>query len=276
MNLEKLFLKVDYFWRLNLEKLKVKIKLMNRPQFVEGEIYHIYNRGVDKRKIFLGDLDYLRFIHDLFEFNDDNSSIPSSVRFSSYSSGVKDKETFFEVEPRKMFLYRREIPRKLLVNILAFSLMPNHFHLLLKEREKNGIVRFMQKLGTGYTMYFNKKQERVGSLFQGRFKAKLVDREKYLEYLLYYIHFNCLELIDARWSEKTIQDYQAAVGQLNTYRWSSHLDYAGKRNFPPVTQREFLMKIIGGEEEYKNTIKQWLKSVVYKMDTKEFKDLTMD
>ncbi len=232
---------------------------MIKPQFVIGEIYHIYNRGVEKRNVFLKDSDFLRFIYDLSEFNDEGSAIPLKLRQKRY-----------EVEPRTSFA------KKPLVDILAFSLMPNHFHLLLREKKEKGIIRFMQKLGTGYTMYFNKKQERVGSLFQGRFKAKLINREEYLEYILYYIHFNCLKLIDPKWSEKMIQDYQKAINQLETYRWSSHLDYIGTKNFPSVTQREFLLKIIGGEEEYKNTIKEWLRSISQKVKIEEFRDLTIE
>ena len=235
---------------------------MIKPQFVIGEIYHIYNRGVEKRNVFLKDSDFLRFIYDLSEFNDEGSAIPLKLRQNRY-----------EVEPRT---YSRLIIKKPLVDILAFSLMPNHFHLLLREKKEKGIIRFMQKLGTGYTMYFNKKQERVGSLFQGRFKAKLINREEYLEYILYYIHFNCLKLIDPKWSEKMIQDYQKAINQLETYRWSSHLDYIGKRNFPSIIQRDFLLKIIGGEEKYKNTIEEWLKSISQKIEIEEFRNLIIE
>lgn len=127
---------------------------MQKPSFVENQIYHIYNRGVEKRDVFLEDKDYLRFIHDLFEFNDENSALNVVYYFNRQSKEVE-----------LQYLEKERKPRKLMVEILIFTLMPNHFHLVVKQKRENGIVKFMQKLGTGYTNYFNKKYERVGSLF---------------------------------------------------------------------------------------------------------------
>ena len=84
--------------------------------------------------------------------------------------------------------------RKQLDEILVFTLMPNHFHLLLRQKKTNGITKFMQKVCTGYAMYFNRKNERVGGLYQGRFKAVRVDRQEHFQYLSHYIHTNPLEL----------------------------------------------------------------------------------
>src|SRR3989344_6026710 len=123
---------------------------MKKPQFTTDAFYHIYNRGVEKRKIFLDKDDHFRFIHDLFEFNDEAYALNIYYKLPSLTS--------YEVQPRKMS------KRKLLVEIIAFCLMPNHFHLLLRQNADSGIVRFMQKLGTGYTMYFNQKYQRVGGL----------------------------------------------------------------------------------------------------------------
>lgn len=152
---------------------------MKKPQFIENEIYHIYNRGVEKRNIFTEDKDYFRFVHDLFEFNDENPASNMTYYFNPKS---------MEVQPP--YLKKEKNPRKLLVEILVFCLMPNHFHLLLRQKQKNGIVKFMQKLGTGYTMYFNKKNERVGGLFQERFKAVVVKDEEHFIHLPFYIHTN--------------------------------------------------------------------------------------
>ncbi|MBU3918397.1 transposase [Patescibacteria group bacterium] len=244
---------------------------MIRPQFVKNEIYHIYNRGVEKRDVFLEKSGYLRFIHDLFEFNDEKPASPSNIRFSSRFPS-KINEQCLEVQPLNI----ERKPRDFLVEILAFSLMPNHFHLLLKERKEGGITRFMQKIGTGYTMSFNKKYERVGSLFQGRFKAILVDREEYLQYLLYYIHFNCLDLIAPGWRKGEITDCHKLLEFLNKYRWSSHLDYSGQKNFSSITQREFLLKTIGGEDSYLKTVESWLKDMPEKVDIKEFGKITLE
>ncbi|XOB41493.1 MAG: transposase [Candidatus Nealsonbacteria bacterium] len=152
-------------------------------------------------------------------------------------------------------------PRKLIVEILAFCLMPNHFHLLLRQREEGGLTKFMRKIGVGYANYFNQKYKRSGTLFQGRYKLVLVNSELHFVHLPYYIHFNPLDLTMPEWRKGEIQNYQKAVEILNSFRWSSHLDYIGKKNFPSVTQREFLLKIFGGAENYKDNVKNWLKEM---------------
>lgn len=221
---------------------------MKKPQFVENQTYHIYNRGVEKREIFTDDKDRFRFIHDLFEFNDENAVSNVSYYFNTNTKSM-------EVEPQ--YLNRERKPRKLLIEILVFTLMLNHFHLILRQKRKDGIVKFMQKLGTGYTMYFNKKYERVGSLFQGRFKAVLVNQESHFIHLPFYIHTNPLDLKIYRGS--TSIDWQRQMRFLENYRWSSFLDYIGKKNFPSVTCRRFFLEFFGGEKEYKKETERWLK-----------------
>ena len=156
---------------------------MQKPKFVEDEIYHVYNRGVEKRDVFMEDKDYFRFIHDLFEFNDVESASNLTFYFNSKT---------MHNEPQQ--LKNKRNPRKLLVEILAFCLMPNHFHILLKQKKENGIVRFMQKMGVGYTNYFNEKNKRVGPLFQGKFKAVLTKTDAHMLHLPFYIHANPLSL----------------------------------------------------------------------------------
>lgn len=209
---------------------------MKKPQFVDGHIYHVYNRGVEKRKVFLDTKDHLRFVHDLFELNDEQSVGNVLYYFNSKS---------MEAEPH--YIQKERVPRKLLVEILAFTLMPNHYHLLLRQKRKGGIIRFMQKLGTGYTMYFNQKYERVGPLFQGRFKGALVHRDAHLLYLPHYIHMNPLEL---KYGGSTSIDTKEALNFLKKYRWGSFSDYVGKKNFPSVTSRNFLLEYFGGEDGY--------------------------
>ncbi len=124
------------------------------------------------------------------------------------------------------------------MEILVFTLMPNHYHLMLRQISEDGIVKFMQKLGTGYTMYFNKKYDRVGSLSQGRFKAVHLTREEHLIHLPHYIHTNPYR-------------GSTSIYDLENYRWSSFPDYIGKKNFPAVTERCFLLDILGGEEKFR-------------------------
>ena len=225
---------------------------MRKVRFIQNNIYHIYNRGVEKRNIFMDNSDYFRFIHDLYEFNDKNPA------FNIY---YKTPLQSYEAKPRK-----------LLVEILAFVLMPNHFHLLLKEISENGISNFMHKLGGGYTMSFNQKYERSGSLFQGSFKAVLINQDSHFIHLPYYIHLNPLDLIMPEWRTRAINDYKKAMEFLENYRWSSHLDYIGKQNFPSVTHREFLLDFFGGQEEYRKVIFQWLKDI----DLEEIKPIMLE
>jgi len=208
---------------------------MKKPMFAEEQIYHIYNRGVEKRNVFLDDEDYLRFIHNLFEFND--------------ATPVLNAGYYFDPKTINSEVQKERKQRKLLVEILVFTLMPNHFHLLLRQQRANGIVRFMQKLGTGYTMYFNKKYDRVGGLFQGRFKAVLVDKEAHFIHLPCYIHTNPLNL-----------NYRGStsIKFLESYKWSSFLDYIGKKNFPSVTNRTFILNVFGGEEGCRKYIEDWV------------------
>lgn len=220
-----------------------------------SDIYHILNRGVDKRKIFLDKQDYFRFIHDLFEFNDKNIVNTASFRFQ-----MRNKDG--DVERRNInFIERKRRPRKLLVDIHAFCLMPNHYHLLLSPKIENGISKFMHKLGTGYVKYFNIKHERKGTLFESRYKSILVSKEPHFYHLPYYIHFNPLDLKFKEWREGKLRNFKQAIEFLNNYRWSSHLDYLGKKNFPSVTNRKFLTEVFGGEKKYEKSIKQWLKEL---------------
>jgi len=249
----------SYLIRYNLNKN------MERPKFTNNEIYHICNRGVDNRNIFLDDDDYFRFVHNLFEFNDIEPAL--NLYYKSYEIRSHKIEN-----PNPMILKREKIVRKLLVKILAFCLMPNHFHLLLEQKQENGISEFLRKLGIGYAMYFNQKYKRVGTLFQGRFKAVLVKQDAHFIHLPYYIHSNSLDLKFPEWRNKEIKYYKGTIKFLENYRWSSFLDYIGKKNFPSVTQREFLLDFFGGPEQYKKDTIKWLKE----MDLEEIKDLILE
>ncbi len=215
-------------------------------------LYHVLNRGVDKRKIFLDDKDYLRGIHNLFEFND-VTPVNSNLNY------------FFKKKPMDVGRpYIKREARKLLVKIYAFCLMPNHYHLLLSEVVENGIPLFMKKFNGGYAKYFNEKYERKGALFEGRYKRIIINNEAHFIHLPYYIHLNPLDLITPEWRERKLNNFTKAMRFLNSYRWSSHLDYTGKRNFPSVTQRDFLLDFFDSHEQYKHRIAKWLKELSIK------------
>jgi putative transposase len=181
---------------------------MTRPiQFSIDEYYHVYNRGNDKRTIFLDSGDYIRFLSLLY--------ISNNARTIHRSDYLNASITDILSLPRG----------DTLVDIGAYCLMSNHIHLLLREKKENGISIFMQKLLTGYTMYFNKKHKKSGSLFQGVFKAVHVNTDEYLKYLFSYIHLNPVRLIDPEWKEKGIADLQKTKEYLQKYPYSSYRDF---------------------------------------------------
>jgi len=214
---------------------------MRKHNLVSDNIYHIYNRGVEKRQLFMDEQDYSRFIKCLCLFNDSKPILNAEYKFKHLDDIAAN--------------------RNMLVDILAFCLMPNHFHLLLRQREKNGITKFIRKLCVGYANYFNLKHERVGGLFQGRFKSVLIQRDSQFSYIPYYIHLNPLDLIMPDWRENSISKPMEAVDFLNSFKWSSHLDYLDKPNFPLVSQRELLNEYFGGSADYKKDFNAFIKDL---------------
>lgn len=198
------------------------------------EFFHVLNRGVDKRNIALDDRDRRRFVHDLFVFNDTTSS-------ANFLHPARRDET-----PRR--------PRKLLVHIHAFCLMPNHYHLLISEAVRNGMPLFMKKLNMGYAKYFNEKYKRTGALWQGKYKKIHIKRNAHFVYIPYYIHLNPLDMSMPEWREGKVKSAQDALAYLHNYRWSSHRDYLGVKNFPSITQRDILEKMLDSKEKYEKEI----------------------
>ena len=206
--------------------------------FSEGEFYHVYNRGVEKRPIFSDRNDRERFLRLLFIAN---STEPFDFR---------------EIADKKY----SEIDRgELLVAIGAYCLMPNHFHLLIREIVPAGISLFMGKLATGYSMYFNKRHGRVGPLFQGRFKAQHVEKDTHLKYLFAYIHLNPVKIIDPHWKESGIRDKARAKQYLNEYRYSSYPDYNGaeREEKDILTTKEFPAYFVK-KHDFADFIHDWM------------------
>ena len=170
---------------------------MRKFTFTNNEYYHIYNRGVDKRTVFEDTEDLERFLLSLTDFNS-----PEAIG-SIYGNSFK----------------KELVSEGLLVNIIAYCLNPNHFHLILEQTSDKGVEKFMQRLGTGYTMYFNNKYKRNGTLFQGRFKAKHINNNEYLIPLSVYVNLNnrihqlggstskLVDLVKNSWEEYTNSDF---------------------------------------------------------------------
>src|SRR3989338_6799044 len=169
---------------------------MRKEQFEEGEYYHIYNRGVDKRSTFNNDSDRVRFVHGLYILN---NFLEIPHRFNVYK--LSPEASLSPIKPY--------------VKIVAGCLMPNHFHLMMSPLQKDGISKFLQKFGTSYTKYFNTKHERSGRLFESTFKAKHIDRHEYASYLTQYIHLNPLKMFQAKLGT------EEALLKMQEYQWSS-------------------------------------------------------
>lgn len=217
---------------------------MNRKfDFSIGEYYHLYNRGTDKRVIFMDRNDHNRFVVLLHLCN--------GIEGVDISNRIREGRTFTD-------LINIDVSERL-VDIIAYCLMPNHFHLLIREKQEGGISLFMQKLSTAYSMYFNKKHERSGSLFEGKFKAKHADTDEYLKYLLAYIHLNPVKLIDSKWKENGIQDRIAAKEFLEKYNYSSYLEWVGdKRTESKILNRESAPEYFSDNNDFGDFINGWL------------------
>ena len=152
--------------------------------YVENSYYHIYNRGVEKRIIFIDEQDYGVFLGYLKEY----LSPPEDPKLLREEFTFKGES--FKGIPRQPNNYSKDI------DLLVYCLVPNHFHLLVKQNSSRSIENFMRSLLTRYSGYFNKRHDRIGSLFQGPYKAVLIDNDNYLLHFSKYIHLNPQEFTD--------------------------------------------------------------------------------
>lgn len=184
--------------------------MQRKDPFITGEYYHIYNRGIDKRIIYKSQGDYERFMMLLYLANSNDS-----FRLDEIIN--RQHKKFNEV----MVLDKGEP----LVSIGSWCLMTNHFHILVRQEVDGGITKFMKKLGVGYSMFFNIKYQRTGSLFGGLFKSKLIDGDDvYLKHLFAYVNLNPLDIKFPDWESKIKSSSAGMQNFLEEYRYSSYLD----------------------------------------------------
>lgn len=207
---------------------------MQHREFADGECYHVYNRGVEKRPVFMSEADYKRFL------------------FSLFTCGVRKLPPHDRRAHKDLALAAHLLSKGAgrLVEILCLCLMPNHFHLLLRQLTANGIPLYLQKLTTAYTMYFNKRYAHSGVLFQGTYRSRHVDRDAYLLPVSRYIHLNPLDLTVPGWRERGIMDPAAAHQALLQYPWSSYGEYAGHPRYQQFVATDLLTSIFGSPDRY--------------------------
>ena len=216
---------------------------MRKEPFGLGDYVHVYNRGNRKQPIVNDIADKDHFLQMLFYFNTE----------------ITPSNPFFELRMRSKlrsdlnrFIWPDNwVPRKPIVKILSFILAKNHFHLLTEEVIENGIAKFMQRLGTGMTMYYNTKYQETGRLFQGAYKAKVVDKDLYLKYLNVYIQVkNGLELYPGGF-KMAMKEFDKAYKWITEFPYGSLSHYYGKVAMPIIDKNLFL-EIFTSPENYKN------------------------
>lgn len=227
-----------------------------KEQFVNGEIYHIVVRAIDDNTIFKDIDDHYRGIFSIYEFNNAKPVVIKECR----KVRARIKREFQKIA--KEDSAKDQISgdtRDKLVEILAFCIIPNHLHLLVRQLKDGGITKFMTKFGIGYGGYFNRKYCRKGYVFQNRFVAVHIKNENQLKTVFVYIHTNPISLIEPKWKEIGIRNPEKAIEFVENYKWSSYSDYIGKKNFPSVTDREFLLKIMEDEQGSREFVNSWIR-----------------
>lgn len=200
-----------------------------------GEYYHVFNRGVEKRKIFVTEGDYGRFLLCLKEFN----------QLDPVYSLYRMNQLPVEVKPLR---------KKKLVDIIAYCLNPNHFHLLLKQVTPNGISEFMRRIGTGYTGFFNFKNKRSGVLFQGSYKSVRIRSTAHLLYLSAYVNDNHF-----------IHSYSKRDEKI--WKYSSMPEYLGKPSFALCSKKLLMEHFNADAEDYFKYVKE---NSLFMRDKKEY------
>lgn len=225
--------------------------------FENHQLYHIISRGTEGRKIFLEEVDYYRFIYLFYVCNFGSPALNLWKK-----DIIKVGEAILRGEKIPPKFIQKEHPQ--LVDSPSLTLIPNHYHAILKQLREKGISLFAQKVNGAYGKYFNLKNQRDGRLFQGAFKAILIDNENYLLRVSRYVHLNVLDLIQPDWREKGVKNHQRAIKFLSTYPWSTTPDYLGVRNSNIVTTKglyNIFFEHFGkkGIESYKRFLLNWPK-----------------
>lgn len=194
-----------------------------------GEIYHLFNRGVERRVVFTNKREYQRALDVIgyYRFAD----LP--MRFSRLME--------LTVEEKAKVVDLLKSKGQVEVKVLAFCLMPNHFHLLVKQEKDDGISRFISNISNSYSKYFNTKHKRLGPLFQGAFKAVRVETDEQLIHLSRYIHLN------------PVSSSMVKEESLGSYPWSSLPEYLERIN-EGITDSSIVLNNFGSIKSYRKFV----------------------
>jgi len=197
-------------------------------EFDADAVYHVYNRGVNKADIFIDKQDYAVFL----------SFLKYALLSDESKKEIEAVEPGFLSEAQRFNLRREGLADRL--DLLSYCLMPNHFHLLIYQNDPEAITKLMRSIATGYVIYFNKRYQRIGSLFQGVYKAKRVSSDSYWEHISRYIHLNPLD-----------------IGcDFRTYDYSSYPVYVDKKNQEWVKTDRILDDI--SPDKYRKFVEDWI------------------
>ena len=216
-----------------MSKSKNKNKMRKVP-FRKREFYHIFNRGVDKRNIFSDQNDFQRFFQSMLEFNVDYSI--GSIYWNSFKTSK---------------LRHQMSKSSSLVNVVCYCVNPNHYHFILEPSVDEGIEKFMQKLGNGYTKYFNHKHKRSGVLFQGVFKSVHIDSNEYLLHLSVYINLNNLV-------HKISLRHEMSKSSWEEYTRDSEVKFC--------KNKEMILGQFRNKKEYKQFAEKFVKGIIEKKE----------
>lgn len=201
-------------------------------QYLDNGYYHIYNRGVEKRKIFMDQQDYSVFLSYLKAYLLPKNEKELQEQLASKNTSSKEKDKIIKL--LRLNNFSEEI------TLLAYCLMPNHFHFFIKQKSLQSIDKFMNSLGTRYSMYFNRKYNRVGSLYQDVYKAVLISHDEHFLHLSRYIHKQALALQGDALQEQPCS-YPDFIGKRNS-EWvkpDEILSYFSKNN-PSLSYESFV------------------------------------
>ena len=214
---------------------------MKRIPLQQDQFYHFYNRGVDKRIVFSDPTDYKRFQAYLYLLNTQEKIRPSDI------ISAHDDENIFSLQRGKP-----------LVAIGAYCLMPNHFHGYATPLVENGLSKFMQRVQTAYTMYFNQKRKRSGALFQGVFKTQMMEDEADARQLVAFIHLSPIALVDPEWAELNGTELARFKKEIGGYQYSSIGEYLNSKHI--ITDLTKFPKYFSSRRHVDDHLSMWLRA----------------